>query len=77
MASHSEFADSISVCSTLSRSKAERLITFSTSGRRCLLLQRLGEVLRPGFDFREEARVLDGDHRLFGKALDQRDLCSS
>ena len=42
-------------------------------GRR-LLLQRLGEVGVPGLQLREQPRVLDGDDRLVGEGLEQRDL---
>ena len=38
------------------------------------LLQRLREVVGPRLQLLEEAHVLDGDHRLIGKRLKQRDL---
>ena len=56
------------------RSNAERLMTFSTSRRRRLLLQRLGELVVPLLQLREQAGVLDGDDGLVGERLQQRDL---
>ena len=42
-------------------------------GRRGLLLQRLGEIARARLHFFEQARVLDGDHRLVGEGLHEVD----
>src|SRR5215470_5669905 len=49
--------------------------------RGCLLLQRLGHLcvrrsqsLILSLQLREEAHVLDGDHRLRGEGLEERDL---
>ena len=52
---------------TGTRSPRERLITCSTLGGRCLLLQRLPLL-------GDQPRVLHRDHRLGGKVLQQRDL---
>src|SRR5215469_16484317 len=43
-------------------------------GCRRLLLQRLGQVVGALAQFVEQPRVLDGDDRLGGEVLDQRDL---
>ena len=45
-------------------------------GRR-LLLERLGQLAVPGLELREQPHVLDGDHRLVGEGLQERDLRSS
>ena len=42
--------------------------------RRRLLLQRLGEIAVAFLQFLEQPHVLDGDHRLVGEGLEQRDL---
>ena len=42
-------------------------------GRR-LLLERLGQLAVPGLELREQPHVLDGDDRLVGEGLEQRDL---
>ena len=42
--------------------------------RRGLLLQRLGEIVGALLHLVEQPRVLDRDHRLVGKGLDQFDL---
>ena len=39
-----------------------------------LLCQRLGEIIGALAQFVEQPRVLDGDDRLVGEGLDQRDL---
>jgi hypothetical protein len=44
--------------------------------RRGLLLERLGEVVVLGLELLEEPDVLDGDDRLVGEGLEQRDLAS-
>src|SRR6266508_3777701 len=38
------------------------------------LVHRAGELTRPRLELREEANVLDGDHRLVGEGLQQLDL---
>ena len=38
------------------------------------LVDRAGELMRPRLELREEAHVLDGDHGLIGKGLEQLDL---
>src|SRR5262249_12095515 len=43
------------------------------AGRR-LVFERFFEVVRAALQFIEEARILDGDHRLIGKRRDQSDL---
>ena len=68
-ASQRRAADWTSVSSTACRSNAERLMTLSTSAvavcccsdNPCALLV-------------QQARILDGDDRLVGEALDQLDL---
>ena len=55
------------VSNTGSRSPGDVLMTCSTSAGRRLLLQRFAQ-------FAEQPRVLDGDDRLGGEVLHQRDL---
>ena len=43
-------------------------------GRGRLLLKRLRQLARARLDFVEQPHVLDGDHRLVGEGLEQRDL---
>jgi hypothetical protein len=38
------------------------------------LLDRASQLLRPCLQLAEQARVLDGDHRLVGEGLEERDL---
>ena len=57
--------------SQVKRRTADHLEDFAGGG---LLLQGLGEVTVPGLQLLEEANVLDGDHRLVGEDLQERDL---
>ena len=66
-ASHSRAADSISVSSTVCRSKVERLMTLSTSAVAVCCCKRFAQLV-------EQPRVLDGDHGLRGEVLHQLDL---
>ena len=66
-ASQSRAADSTSVCSTVCRSKAERLMTFSTSAVAVCCCNEFAQFL-------QQPRILDGDDRLFGKIAQKRDL---
>ena len=47
---------------------------LSTSARRGLLLQRLGEIVSALTQFVEQPRVLDGDDRLRGEVRQKLDL---
>ena len=47
---------------------------FEHIGGRGLLLQKLFEVARLRLHLVEQARILDGDHRLVSEASDQLDL---
>ena len=49
-------------------------MTLSTSAGSGLLLQRFGELAGALTQLVEQPRVLDGDHRLVGEGLHQRDL---
>jgi len=51
---------------TGARLPGEELMTSRTSGRRCLLLQRLAQIVC-AFAHSLAARVLDGDHGLLGE----------
>jgi hypothetical protein len=42
--------------------------------RRCLLLQRFGEITVALLQFLEQPHVFDCDHRLIGEGLEKRDL---
>ena len=53
---------------------ARTAIARSTSDRRRLLLQRFGEVGGALAQLAKQPRVLDGDDRLGGEILHQRDL---
>ena len=66
-ASHSRAANSTSVCSTVCRSKAERLMTLSTSAVAVCCRSRFAQLV-------EQPGVLDRDHRLIGKGGHQLDL---
>ena len=54
------------------RRRAE--ITRRISRGRRLLLERLGQLAVPRLELREQPHVLDGDHRLVGEGLQERDL---
>jgi hypothetical protein len=41
---------------------------------RLQLVHEAGQLVRPLLEFREQAHILDGDHRLVGKGLEQSDL---
>ena len=56
------------------RSNAERLITWSTSERGGLLLERFAQILSTLSQLAKQPRILDGDHGLTGEILHQRDL---
>jgi len=49
-------------------------MTLSTSAGRGLLLQGFGQILGALPDFVEQPRVLDRDHGLVGKGLQQLDV---
>ena len=53
------------------RRRADDLQYFRGRG---LLLQRLSQIIRALTQFLEQPRILNGDHSLLGKILDQRDL---
>ena len=55
-------------------SPGELMMTFSTSARRGLLLQRFGEIVGALAQLVEQPRVLDGDDGLRGKVLNQLNL---
>ena len=61
------------VVSTVSRSSVE-LTAWPTSPSAVSSLDRAGELLRPRLQLAEQAGVLDGDHRLVGEGLEERDL---
>ena len=44
-------------------------MTWSTSDGRRLLLQRFGEIARPGLHLLEQSHIADGDHGLVGEDL--------
>ena len=50
------------------------LSAWLTSPSACELLDRAGELVRAGLQLGEQPRVLDGDGRLVGEGLHQRDL---
>src|SRR3990172_8794430 len=55
----------------IKRGATDHLEDFAGGG---LLREGLGEVAVPGLQFLEQADVLDGDDRLVGEGLQQRDL---
>jgi hypothetical protein len=53
---------------------AEKTCTPCRGGVPPLLLERLAQLLRPHLHLFEQPRVLDGDHSLIGKSLEQSNL---
>ena len=73
-ASHSLTALSATVSNTGFRSKAERLITSSTSAVAVCCCRDSPQLLGSCLNFVEQPRVLDRDHRLVGEGRNQLNL---